>query len=270
MQVRLNNSKTTLLLPRNYIGVDNGAEMYGEMYHKRKVTDAKMFLNLTANSYGNVAISHISQSDAMTFDKDSLIRKIHETLEDNQGLIEVEAGTNPRGYEYIYSIIKTYHQDELNVNYCVRMNINNDDELIEVNGSFFESGMTGYRSAMGWNLAMSAGLEMEEGSAFQIKGWAQDPYDPAFIRGCRMILCEKRGLDGLFPSDPLSQARELVLALTEDSYYKTKEEIEADSDEKNGIEHLKMMFSDEAVRNGVYRVEIMEDKTENSNILFWV
>ena len=33
----------------------------------------------------------------------------------------------------------------------------------------------------------------------------------------------------MFPSDPLSQARELVLALTEDLYYKTREEIEADN-----------------------------------------
>ena len=232
MQIKIENSNVSLLLPKDYAHVENGSELYGEMYHKRKAKDVEMYQNLASESYGNVVVSHISKKDAMTFDKEVLIKEIHETLEDNQGLIEVETGTNPRGYKYIYSIIKTYHQDELNVNYCVRMNIENGDEVIEVLGSFFESRMTGLRSAMGWNLAMSAELEKEEGSAHQIKGWAQDPYDPEYKKGCRMILCEKRGLDGMFPSDPLSQARELVLALTEDSYYKTREEIEAESESK--------------------------------------
>ena len=228
MQIRLNNSKLILLIPRHYSRVENGAELYSEMYHKREATDVEMFQEVASESYGNVVVAHINPSDALTFNKDTLIKTIHDTLEDNQGLIEVEAGTNPRGYEYIYSIIKTYHEDDLNVNYCVHMNIKNGDEMIEICGSFFETRMTGIRSAMGWNMAMSAGLEIEEGSPSRIKGWVQDPYDPEYKKGCRMILCEKRGLDGMFPADPLSQARELVLALTEDSYYKTRKEIEAD------------------------------------------
>ena len=295
MQIKIENSNVSLLLPKDYAHVENGSELYGEMYHKRKAKDVEMYQNLASESYGNVVVSHISKKDAMTFDKEVLIKEIHETLEDNQGLIEVETGTNPRGYKYIYSIIKTYHQDELNVNYCVRMNIENGDEVIEVLGSFFESRMTGLRSAMGWNLAMSAELEKEEGSAHQIKGWAQDPYDPEYKKGCRMILCEKRGLDGMFPSDPLSQARELVLALTEDSYYKTREEIEAESESKKedkkpkkkqdkkidnsaeeeqtengdeGKELLRMMFSDEVVRNGAYKVDIIEDDSETTGKKF--
>ncbi len=283
MQVKINNSKITLLLPKDFKRVENGASLYEEMYHKRKASDIEMFQNLASESYGNVVISHINQAETMSFDKETLIENIHASLTDEQGLIEVERGTNPRGFEYIYSIIKTYHHEELNVNYCVRMNIKNGDELVEVLGSFFESRMTGLRSSMGWNLAMSAGLGTDEASPYGIKNWAEDPYDPQYTKGCRMILCERCGLDGMFPSDPLSQARELALAITEDSYYKTKEEIEAEHKKEKSHKHkkkadriekkqegsdeakesrqewLKEMFSEDVIRSGAYKVEIVDD-----------
>ena len=229
MQIKLNNSELYLLLPKGYKSVENAESLYKEMYQERTAYDIQMFQNLVAGSYGNIVIAHIEPRDSIRFgDRDSLIRDIHSTLKDSQGLIEVEAGTNPRGFEYIYSIIKTYHEDDLNVNYCLRMNIKNGEEIIEILASYFEAGMTGLRSAMGWNMAMSAGLETNENSPHHIRGWAEDPYDPAYTHGCRMIMAERRGLDGLFPDDPLSQARELVLALTEDSYYKTRDEIDAE------------------------------------------
>lgn len=286
MQIKLNNSKLALLLPKDYVRVENGAELYTEMYHKRKADDIEMFQNVASESYGNIVVSHICAADAMPFDKEAVIKMLHETMEDNQGIIEVEVGENARGFQFIYSIVKTYHQEDLNVNYCVRMNIEHDDEIIEVEGSFFESRMTGMRSAIGWNLAMSAELEMEEGSSHQIKGWWQDPYDPEYKKGCLMIMCERPGLDGMFPSDPLSQARELVLALTEDSYYKTKEKIEADSDREKELENkkhkktkdktdasksedqeegkdiLRRMFSYDVKRAGAYKVDIFENAVD--------
>lgn len=218
-------------------------------------------------------------------DKDALIRKIHASLNDDQGLIEVESGVAPRGYEYIYSIIKTYHQDELNVNYCLRLDLKNGNEIIEALATYFEAGTTGMRSAMGWNMAMSAGFEQDDESPHRIKGWAQDPYDPDYKKGCRMILAERAGLDGLFPDDPLSQVRELVLALTEDSYYKTREEIDKehekeksskktlkrgkksgegeddkgqDSEDSDQKEFLQRLFSNDVVRSGAYKVSIGE------------
>ena len=297
MQIKLNNSQVTLLLPRDYTEVDNDQELYSDMYHKRNATDVRMFQSVAGMSYGNTVVSHISEADAMTFgDKDALIKSIHDSLGDNQGLIEVESGTNPRGFEYIYSIIKTYHEEDLNVNYCLRMNIRKDSEIIEVLGSFFESGFTGHRSALGWNLGMSAGLEMEDDSPMHIKGWWQDPYDPEYKKGCLMIMCERKGLDGLFPGDPLTQARELVFALTEDSYYKTREEIDAedkendkeekktvkgkkgkkaeeiklddnreessDEEKKDGKSVLRDAFEDKVVRAGGYKVEI-EDEADS-------
>ena len=138
MQIKLNNSNITLLIPRDYSEVENAEELYDEMYHKRSASDVRMFQNVAGMTYGNTVISHIEASDAMPFgDKQSLIKTIRDTFADNQGLIEVETGNNPRGFEYIYSIIKTYHQDELNVNYCLRMNIKQGNEIIEILGSFF-------------------------------------------------------------------------------------------------------------------------------------
>ena len=112
MQIKLNNSDLTLLLPKHFDEVENGVELYDEMYHERNASDILMFQNFAPYSYGNIVISHISQEDAMPFGDDkALIDQIHNSLTDHQGLIEVESGTNPRGFEYIYSIIKTYHQD---------------------------------------------------------------------------------------------------------------------------------------------------------------
>ena len=282
MQIRLNNSDLTLLMPEGYHEVENGVSLYADMYHARKARNTRMFQNLKSESYGNVVVSHIDPSDALPFgSKDALIKDIHRTLNDDQGLIEVETGTNPRGYEYIYSIIKTYHQDLLNVNYCLRMDIKNGNEIIEVLASYFETRMTGVRSSHGYALVRHAGFEMDEESG-RIKGYAEDPYDPTYEKGCRMILPERRGLDGLFPNDPLSQARELVLALTEDSYYKTREEMEAEekqekarikprrkkaepdnkdaqpdqAEDKQAV--VKRLFSNDVVRNGAYRVEITD------------
>ena len=282
MQVKLNNSDLILLLPEGYHEVENGSSLYPKMYHARKARDTRMFQNVKSESYGNVVVSHIDSSDALPFgNKDALIKDIRRTLNDDQGLIEVETGTNPRGFEFIYSIIKTYHQDLLNVNYCLRMDIKNGDEIIEVLASYFETRMTGLRSSHGYALVMHAGFEMDEESVW-VKGYAEDPYDPDYKKGCLMNLTEKRGLDGLFPHDPLSQARELVLALTEDSYYKTREEMEAEEKQEKSRKKprrktsepadegsqkdqpedkqtmLRRLFSDDVVRNGAYKVDITD------------
>ena len=275
MQIKLNNSTLPLLLPRNCKEVCNGTGLYKDLYHKREYEDLKMFQSTAEYSYGNIIVAHIKQDDAMVMgDKDALIKNVRDDLEDNQGIIKVETGTNPRGFDYVYSIVKTYHKELLNVNYCARINIKYGDEYIEINGSFFEAKTTGVRGAMGMNLAWKADYE-EDPETHHIKGWAEDPYDPEFDKGCCMIMPEREGLDGLFPGDPLSQARELVVAVTEDSYYKTTEEIEEEhkikKDEKKNTkdketveEHndniLRDLFSKDAVRAGKYKVEIEGEK----------
>lgn len=99
MQVKLNNSDLILLLPEGYHEVENGSSLYPKMYHARKARDTRMFQNVKSESYGNVVVSHIDSSDALPFgNKDALIKDIRRTLNDDQGLIEVETGTNPRGF----------------------------------------------------------------------------------------------------------------------------------------------------------------------------
>lgn len=46
MQIALHNSKLTLLLPKGYERVGNGASLYPEMYQKRKAEDVEMFQSL--------------------------------------------------------------------------------------------------------------------------------------------------------------------------------------------------------------------------------
>ena len=261
----LNNSDRILLLPKDYSRVWNGEDLYSEMYHADGRRDIQMYQNLAERSVGNIVISHIDQCDAMPFgDKDALIKEIHETLDDNQGLIEVECGTNPRGYEYVYSIIKIYHREEQTSVYCMRMHIKNGEELIEVSGSFFEAFVTNERGSVALSMAWNAELEIEPGSVFPV-GWNQDPYDPNYTNWIPMIMAEKRSFDGLFPGDPLSQARELVLALTEDSYYKTCEEIEKENEPEKKINSMAQLFSGEVIRGGSYKVDIIENDQKDDN-----
>lgn len=42
--------------------------------------------------------------------------------------------------------------------------------------------MTGLRSAMAMNMAMSLGFERDDETHW-VKGWAGDPYDPEFDKG---------------------------------------------------------------------------------------
>lgn len=137
----------------------------------------------------------------------------------------------------------------------MRMHIKNGEELIEVSGSFFEAFVTNERGSVALSMAWNAELEIEPGSVFPV-GWNQDPYDPNYTNGIPMIMAEKRSFDGLFPGDPLSQARKLVLALTEDSYYKTCEEIEKENEPEKKINSMAQLFSGEVIRGGSYKVDI--------------
>lgn len=53
-----------------------------------------------------------------------------------------------------------------------------------------------------------------------------------------MIMVKRRGFDEQYPGNPLSQTRELLLVLEEDSYYKTSDEIETEFEQKNEEEKL--------------------------------
>ena len=73
MQIALHNSKLTLLLPKSYERVGNGASLYPEMYQKRKAEDVEMFQSLSSSSYGNIVIAHINLADSMRFGDKALL-----------------------------------------------------------------------------------------------------------------------------------------------------------------------------------------------------
>ena len=178
---------------------------------------------VTDRSVNIVIINKIDNDKAIPFDgKDLLIDGIHKSLNDNQGLIEVESGKTKRGYDYIYSIIKELNEESLGVTYLFRMHIGNKNDTVEIMASFREQGMTGERDSFGAALAQNAGIVSfgEEG----LIGWSEDPYDPQFSAGIPMNLSERPALDALFPDHPLSQARELVVAIVEDKHILCKKQ----------------------------------------------
>lgn len=278
MQISLRNTNILLLVPDGYDREERGSKLYKELGTKLGITNHEVLSKFTSNSDGLVIIHPISKDYSMEFgNKQLIIDKLHDSMGDSQGLIEVDCGKTVRGYDYIYSIVKTYNRDTLEVDFRLRLDITDGNEIQEVEGYFFESGMTGGRDATGGIFADIAGLSTL--TADGREGWAEDPYDPTYKKGVPMILSERRGMDGLFPEHPLSQARELLLALVNDSYYKTREELRAadgegkieeteektelsDEEKKENEERNKEFYNKvlgkETKRAGAYSVQIEE------------
>ena len=69
MQIRLNNSNISLLIPKDYSEVDNAEELYGELYHKRSASDVRMFQNVTGfQNFSNTFFIHYVLTNRRTKD----------------------------------------------------------------------------------------------------------------------------------------------------------------------------------------------------------
>lgn len=204
-----------LLIPEGYEKAKYRNPVKGLKY--AIANDEIAISKVTNRSKNIVVINNISANNAMGFDKkQQLIDGIHEILEDNQGLIEVESGKTKRGYDYIYSIVKSVKKDVGGAEYYLRLQIGNEVDLIEIQSVFEEYGITGERDSFCSALAQRAGLVSfgEDG----LVGWWEDPYDPEYTKGIPMNLSERPALDALFPEHPLSQARELLAAIIKDEH----------------------------------------------------
>ena len=74
----------------------------------------------------------IQWQNAMPYDcKQAVVDGIHQALGDDQGLIEVNAGTTESGQRFIYSIVKTV-QEAAGVQYCLTMHIDCQQLAISV------------------------------------------------------------------------------------------------------------------------------------------
>ncbi|GEM_PF-807943 len=282
MVIHPTDTKLALLVPEGYEAIGRDSEFYKEVSEALGIGGFDLLYRQTENANIHVWMYKTSPERAMTFgDTASVIDGIHKALGDDQGLIEVNAGRTPRGYDFIYSIVKTYNQETLSVNYFLRMNIGKGEDILELQGYFCEIGTTGLREAFALNLAMTGGLaRIEDGDGGRrIAGWSEDPYDPDYDRGNPMNLAERKAFDGLFPSHCLSQAREFVVAVTEDCFYKTVDEIKAEHEDEEGTgesteatttdrsdaeraeenkEFIAKIFREGAIRKGKYHVDVPE------------
>jgi hypothetical protein len=261
--LRFKNAK--ILIPDGYILIKDRKILAAlrEMYGLKKIETA--FMKQT-NSSADFAVFFYNNKHSMDFeDKEKLISGIHDSLHDSQGLIEVKNGKTTRGGDYIYSIVKTVGDGDtspMGVRYFLRMNIRYGENILEVMGSFEEIGMTGTRESMSGLLAQKAGI-WKIGD----EGWNEDPYDAEYKKGNPKNLAEKESLDGLFPGNPLSQAREFVMAVIkdelvfspDDSGEKSGETKEAGSKETTDVKNL---FVDECLRK-TYVVEVEAQEEEN-------
>lgn len=153
----------------------------------------------------------ISISKAMDFDDiKSIIDGIHHTLSDSQALIEVKNGKTIGGRQYVYSIIKNKIEHS-GVGYFMLLHVAHDNVAISINGHFIESGTTGIRDAMAFELAIRKGII----TTTDHTNWAHDPYDKDFMHPFLMNFSEQEQMDEYFPEHPLSQCRQFVKLITQ-------------------------------------------------------
>lgn len=168
------------------------------------------FMVQTGQAYCVVLVHHIEEDQRMPYDQGTVIGTVRGFLQENQGLIEVDAGTVD-GKPYVYSIVKNLMMDDgmcQGALYILSMDIAADEGATHFQGQFEEIGTTGMRDALVGELCRRKNLITitDEG----IEGWNADPYDPEWKHGALMNLSEKADFDGAFPEHPLSLARAFV------------------------------------------------------------
>lgn len=262
--VKLDDSDIEILLPDGYEKLKYKNFLEGII--KSFANEEAGFQKTVSMSDNLVLIYKTTPDKAMDPDDiQRLIDSIHDNLEPSQGLIEVRNGVTRRGFKYIYSIVKNLGGDFPGVQYYLRLDLLNGDDVVEVRADFNEIGETGLRETIGFELARRAGLVSFDTEAFA--GWSEDPYDPSYVLGCRKNLSEKESLDRLFPDNPLSQARELLRAILKDELViedeseskKNAEEQPSNNDDYEDTAFLSGLFADEC-RRKVCLVDIKMDE----------
>lgn len=165
----------------------------------------------TTNNISFIQSFPISARSTMDYyNVQKIISGIHQSLGENQALIEVKAGKTKNNRQYVYSIVKTLNKPS-GVQYFMLMHIAYENIAINVNGHFIETGMTGLRDTTIWELAYREGIV----SSTNNSKWCFDPYDKTLKRSYLMNLSEKEEYDEMFPDHPLSQCRKFVKLITQ-------------------------------------------------------
>lgn len=143
----------------------------------------------------------IPAEEALSPDVAAIAADVHEHLDDDQGLIEVEVGTSEAGHPYAYKIVRTNFEPS-NILYALRLDLSLDGGVASVRANFNTQGSSGYRDSLV--------LSKIEGT---YDGWFFDRYDPGFARGNLMNRSELPEYDADFPDHPLTIARQLAAFL---------------------------------------------------------
>jgi len=153
-----------------------------------------------------VIIFPINPANAMPFDNErEVISGIHNSLAEDQGLIEVKAGVTRQNNKFIYSIVKT-KLNPSGMQYTLVMHLDYGVDVLNVQAYFSEIGMTGQRDNTILNKLISEGVIVMP----DMSKWMQDPYDANYTKGIRMNLSENEQYDNAFPNHPLSEIRKLI------------------------------------------------------------
>lgn len=241
MIVQPSGSKVRILFPVGYERLKNKNPLKDAA--NTFVSAVTAYQKTVSTSRNTIVVFKATPETAMNpADVQGLINGIHENLSDAQGIIEVQNGTTKRGYQYIYSIVKTLDPEQFaGVSYYLRLNLFCDKDIVEVQGEFTEIGMTGMRESACLAYATAAGLASVDANG--IRNWTKDPYDADYAKGKLMNLAEKEGIDGLFPDNPLTQAREFLIAALRDEYVIVRKENDdnesaSDEDQKDNEDNL--------------------------------
>lgn len=167
----------------------------------------------TSNAVCFVQLFPIESNECMPMnDLQPIIDGIHNSLADNQGIVEIANGKTKYDKQYVYSIVKSSREPH-GMNYILTMHITKHGKALSILGHFEERGLTGKREAYVYEYARRENIVNEIGD----KGWFEDPYDKEFTRGLRMNLSENRKFDRSFPDHPLSQMRTLIAFIIENN-----------------------------------------------------
>lgn len=205
----LTKKKPALVLPANYeklkeklpedMGIPGNATAYGMA---------------SEGTNALVLCFPVSEESSMDFDDtEGIIRSLHENMDEHAGIIEVKSGVSKNGSKYVYHIMKHSTDPESEIpmgnTYTINLNIQIENTIQFLNGSFQEIGTTGIRDNMVWGILRSQGL------IDGFEGWSSDPYDPEFAEGFLMNLSEKEQYDEMFDTHPLSEIRKMVAYIIE-------------------------------------------------------
>lgn len=203
------------LLGKDVVLPDYYTEVEELPYNPYGSPDALGYGTKSNNALCFITLTPTPLENAMPYnDQPGLVQICRQMIGEDQGIIEVQGGTTEAGRAYVYTIIKTrFVHDESPtpvISYTLNMDVDFQDFTLSIVGSFEEAFETGVRHAVGTGIIAK---NMEGGFSFD-KCFC-DPYDPEVKSGFLMHLTESQAFDKLFPSHPLSIARELVAFIAE-------------------------------------------------------